>query len=242
MRSLRNEELFKKGSFSVGFLWSSFGKQRDRLAASPWSKLFWVVLLAGLLVSFSPLPKISFVFDGDTVLLESGEKVRYLGIDAPEMDHKGGRSDFMAREAMNFNQELTFEKHIRLEYDVQKTDRHGRLLAYVYLPDGTMVNEALLVKGMAHVLSTPPNLKYRNRLIEVQRKAMEEGLGIWSQAGIKKKGVYPGNRQSYRFHQINCSFGMKIHPRNRIVFESPYQAFWEGYSPCSKCFPKAGGR
>jgi len=68
---------------------------------------------------------------------------------------------------------------VRLEFDVQQKDRYGRLLAYVYLPDGRMLNEVLLEEGYAALLTVPPNVKYAERLRKAQKRAVEEGKGLW---------------------------------------------------------------
>jgi micrococcal nuclease len=70
-------------------------------------------------------------------------------------------------------------KEVSLELDVQKIDPYGRLLAYVYLPDGEMFNETLLEEGYAQVATFPPNVKYTDRFLEVQREARAENRGLW---------------------------------------------------------------
>ncbi|MGE5842952.1 MAG: thermonuclease family protein, partial [Deltaproteobacteria bacterium] len=85
--------------------------------------------------------------------------MRYLGVDSPEIDHQGGKSDFLALEARDLNARLVQGKSVRLESDAERKDRHGRLLAYVYLENGDMVNELLVRKGLARVLARLPNLK-----------------------------------------------------------------------------------
>ena len=66
-----------------------------------------------------------------------------------------------------------------MEYDVQRTDKWDRTLAYVYLEDGTFVNAYLVENGYARVSTYPPNVKYQNKFIELERKAREEKKGLW---------------------------------------------------------------
>ena len=73
--------------------------------------------------------RVRFVYDGDTVLLDGGDQVRYLGINAPEIDHRGGKSEFMAEAARTLNHALVNGAFVRLEYDEKRRDRHGRVAA-----------------------------------------------------------------------------------------------------------------
>ncbi len=137
------------------------------------------------------------VYDGDTFKcrLESGEevKVRLIGIDTPESRRnrkayrdaeKSGKSVEeivrLGKMASEFTKRLIPPGTVvYLETDVQLHDRYGRLLAYVYLPDGRMLNEVLVEEGYATVYTFPPNVKYAERFVELQRKAMMERRGLW---------------------------------------------------------------
>jgi micrococcal nuclease len=181
--------------------------------------------------------QVTFVYDGDTILLDNGERVRYLGIDAPEIDHGKGKSEFMALAARDFNLKLVRNARVRLEFDQERKDRYGRLLAYVYLENGDMVNRLLVRRGLALVMLHRPCLRSRDILLDAQRKAMEEMLGIWSRPVEGEKDFYVGNMRSYRFHSPDCPFGRRIHPGNLKKFSSIRDAFWAGYAPCSSCRP-----
>jgi len=183
--------------------------------------------------------RVVFVYDGDTILLKNGTSVRYLGVNTPEIDHKGGKSEFMAYTAKAFNQKLVKGALVRLEYDLEREDRYKRVLAYIFLQNGEMVNALLVRKGLAHVMSIRPNLKYRNLLLGCQRKAMKERVGIWKNLVRDRGERCLGNRKSFRFHRPDCPFGKKISQKNLIRFRSVYDAFWEGYSPCRRCMPWA---
>jgi micrococcal nuclease len=128
------------------------------------------------------------VIDGDTIELSDGRLVRYLGMDTPEVRHRiGGRwvddPEPFGRAATDANRTLVAGRQVRLEYDVQRTDRFGRLLAYVYvtLPDGAevMVNERLVAEGMAQPLTIPPNVKYAERFRARAAEARREKRGLW---------------------------------------------------------------
>ena len=195
------------------------------------------VLLIALLTLSAAKPYVKQVYDGDTLALSTGEQVRYVGVDAPEIDHQGGKSDFMAHEARALNAKLVQGKPVRLEFDQERNDHHGRLLAYVFLENGDMVNDLLVKRGLARVLPKPPNLKYFSLLLDSQRRAMAERVGIWRKEPEQPERFYIGNSDSYRFHRPSCPFGKTTSGRHRVRFESGYKACWEGYSPCRQCKP-----
>jgi micrococcal nuclease len=207
-------------------------------------KIGLLVILAWVCLSLTPVPcytvpyyRAKFVYDGDTILLENGEQVRYLGLDAPEVDHKGGKSQFMGREAWKRNRQILSSGQVRLEQGKESRDRYGRLLAYVFLKNGKMVNEILVQEGMAYVMFKSKGLKYRDCLLESQRKAMKKKVGIWSREIKEGEKAYLAKRGSYCFHRSTCPFGKKISPKNRVRFKDRDDAFWEGYSPCRQCNP-----
>jgi len=127
------------------------------------------------------------IVDGDTILLDNGTKVRYIGIDTPETKHPKKPVQYFGKEASEANKKLVDGKKVRLEYDVQKTDKYGRALAYVYVEDASQghpvgeifVNAWLVENGYARVSTYPPNVKYQNKFIELERKAREEKRGLW---------------------------------------------------------------
>lgn len=121
------------------------------------------------------------VIDGDTIIvkIERREyKVRYIGIDAPEMDNSEKPAEFMSKEAFEKNKELVMGKIVKLEKDISETDKHGRLLRYVYIGD-LMINAEMVRFGYAYAKSYPPDVKYDDLLLKLQRKAKEAGLGLW---------------------------------------------------------------
>lgn len=124
------------------------------------------------------------VIDGDTVdvLLERGqERVRLIGIDTPESAHPEIGMEPWGPEASNFaSMLLPPGTPVRLELDVQERDPYGRLLAYLYLPDGRMMNEVMLQEGLAQLLTIPPNVRYVGRFVAAQQQARAARKGIWS--------------------------------------------------------------
>ena len=186
------------------------------------------LIIALFILSFAASPSfvIRYVYDGDTAVLATGEEVRYLGVDAPEIGHEGEKSDFMALESRNYTLNLVRNASVRLEFDEEKKDRHGRLLAYVFLENGDMVNALMVRKGLASVLLKKPNTKYFSLLLECQRQAITEKRGIWNKPPEKKESYYPANRDSHRFHRPTCPLGRKIAPPNLVRFETSDEAYW----------------
>jgi micrococcal nuclease len=120
------------------------------------------------------------VVDGDTIdvspSVEGRSRVRLIGMDTPEV-HFGTQP--YGPEASAFAKQELEGVEVELELDVQKIDPYGRLLAYVYLPDGRMFNEKLLRESYAQVATFPPNVKYTDRFLEAQREARASNRGLW---------------------------------------------------------------
>jgi hypothetical protein len=132
------------------------------------------------------------------------------------------------------NAELIATHRIRLELDLERLDAYGRTLAYVFLPDGSMVNEQLLRSGLSYCLYKMPNVKYEGRLLKAQRDAMQAGLGMWRD-WRETTGRYVGNRNSQWLHLSGCPEVKRISPKNRIMFSKRWDAFWAGYAPSKEC-------
>ncbi|MFN3705720.1 MAG: thermonuclease family protein [Thermoflexales bacterium] len=125
------------------------------------------------------------VVDGDTIQVQINGvsyRVRYIGVDAPESTKQ---VDCFGLEASAFNQRLVGGQTVRLERDVNETDRYGRLLRYVYLLDGRMVNEELVREGYAIARTFPPDVKHVDRLRRAEQEARQTGRGLWSACSIR---------------------------------------------------------
>lgn len=118
------------------------------------------------------------VVDGDTIKVEGGEIVRYIGMNTPETVAPGRGIECMGKEASTKNKELVQGKTVELEKDVSERDRYGRLLRYIWIGD-VLINEVLVRDGFASVATYPPNVKYLDRFIEAERLAVSEGKGLW---------------------------------------------------------------
>jgi len=174
------------------------------------------------------------VDDGDSIVLQDDRHVRYIGINAPEIQHGDQNAEWFGYKARFINKELVFQKKVRLEYDREKKDRYGRTLAYLYLPNGLFVNAEMIVQGAAFHLYLRPNTKYTSLLVENQREAMLAGRGLW-QNWRESKTEYIGNKKSRRFHLPTCPFAKKIKSTNKVRFSKKWDAFWAGYAPAKRC-------
>jgi len=132
------------------------------------------------------------VIDGDTIQLETGERVRLIGIDTPEMhesdklyrDSQRTGQDIrtiqeLGRRAYEFTKKLVEGKRVSLKFDVEKYDKYNRLLAYVYLKDGTLVNAEIIKQGYASLMTFPPNVKYADLFLKLYQEARQNKRGLW---------------------------------------------------------------
>lgn len=152
--------------------------------------------------------QVVYVIDGDTIIVKIPKttfndrktlknlkfRVRLIGIDTPE-SRINKRAKIQSKETRknlkevvelgNYAKEFTKKllkkgQTIYLEFDVEPQDKYGRLLAYVWLPSGEMVNKKIICEGYAFPLTIPPNVKYKDDFLECFRKARKDQKGLWS--------------------------------------------------------------
>ncbi len=132
--------------------------------------------------------RVAKVVDGDTVVLSGGRQVRYIGIDTPETRRRRAGAwvevnEPFSAEARQANEGLVLGRLVRLEYDVERRDKYGRLLAYLWVGEAgaeVMVQEELVRRGLALLYTFPPNVKYVDRFKAAQDEARRSKRGIWS--------------------------------------------------------------
>lgn len=141
-----------------------------------------VPLRAGTLsiVGQSTWVHVEYVYDGDTFRATNGDKIRLLGINTPEVMHGSEPGEPMGKEAARALKRIIAGKTVRLAFDREKHDVYGRLLAQVYLHDGTWVNGEMVRQGFAHVYTFTPNLRWAPELLALERPARRQRLGIWN--------------------------------------------------------------
>jgi len=102
-------------------------------------------------------------------------------VNTPETVHPQKPVEYYGKEASNYVKSLLTGEKVRLEFDVSRIDRYGRTLAYVYLSDGTFLNADLIKNGFGQVMTVPPNVKYSEKFLELERKARENKIGLWKE-------------------------------------------------------------
>lgn len=138
--------------------------------------------------------RVADVVDGDTVILEDGRRVRYLGTNTPE------RGEQLYQQAKDLNRSLVKGKAVRLEFEGDRdSDAYNRLLAYVYAGD-QMIGARMIQEGMAHALFIGPEGRHNAMLLRLQAEAKQRGAGIWAGSGrakeLKITSVHPADTTS----------------------------------------------
>ncbi len=156
------------------------------------------------------------VIDGDTIEIEGGERVRYIGIDTPETVDPRKPVQCFGVEASNKNNELVEGKMVRLEKDVTDRDKYNRLLRYVYVGD-TFINLELVKQGFAYSYSYPPDIKYQDQFVKAQKEAQKAKRGLWNACPVTPESISapavsstPGDSSCLIKGNINTS-GEKIY-------------------------------
>jgi len=125
------------------------------------------------------------VIDGDSIRCADGREIRLLSIDAPEMAQapwgERARAALLARAPLR--------TALIVEYDLERRDDFGRDLAYLYLPDRSMLNEQMVSSGNAVAFVVQPNQRYARRIREAEREAREARVGLWGDWGFTCRPV-----------------------------------------------------
>jgi micrococcal nuclease len=207
---------------------------------------------------------VTSIADGDTLHVKINgreEKVRLIGVNTPEIAHPdlGIKEEPYGKEAAAYTQKRLAGRQVYLELDVGERDKYGRLLAYVWLEKpvndseaevrAKMYNAELLLNGYAQIMTVPPNVKYADLFVKLQKEAREADKGLWGAAvttsasapvsGGKSGNAakYIGNSSSKKFHYPDCQWAQKISPNNRVEFSARSEAVNAGYQPCKVCKP-----
>lgn len=172
------------------------------------------------------LVKIVRVIDGDTIEIEGGEKIRYIGIDAPETVDPRKSAQCFGVEAYNKNRELVESKMARLEKDITNRDKYNRLLRYVWVGD-TFVNLELIKQGFAYSYSYPPDVKYQDQFIKSQQEAREAKRGLWNSC----PAVAPAQTKTFAPQENNpsgsCLIKGNINSSGEKIYHLPGCSYYE---------------
>lgn len=129
------------------------------------------------------------VYDGDTVELTDGRKIRLLGVDTPEVRHRSNPAQPGGDEAREWLRRKLENRSVRLVTDEEKTDKYGRVLAHLFTDGNDHINLQLVAQGFAHLSVYPPNLLFVGELQKAEQKAEDSKSGIWGRAQYQPKQV-----------------------------------------------------
>ncbi len=179
------------------------------------------------------------VIDGDTIVLDGNEIVRLIGIDTPETKDPRKPVQYYGREAYEFTKKLVEGKKVRLAYDLNKKDKYGRTLAYVYLEDGRFLNAEVVKQGYGFAYRYFL-FKYFDEFKQYEREARENEIGLWSDGGGEEFPVAYENdsdivyitRTGKKYHKEGCG---SLRRSKIPIFL--YEACKRRYAACSNCNP-----
>ena len=175
------------------------------------------------------------VVDGDTIYLDNGKKIRFVGVNTPEKGVDGYLTSKL------FVQKLCLNKEVGIDVDNSKhSDKYGRTLGVVIV-DGKNVNEMLLKEGLAEVMYIPPSEFYPYLWANNSTHIPDAHTSYTNTKTTSNTqdiiGNYIGNTNTGKFHKSSCNWGQKISSGNKITFSSRNDAINQGYQPCKVCNP-----
>ncbi|MBI5231924.1 MAG: thermonuclease family protein [Coriobacteriales bacterium] len=195
--------------------------------------------------------KVVRIVDGDTAVLSFGgtrEKVRFIGVDTPEstIEHEP-----YGKEAAAYTRKQLTGRTVWVETDVEKRDRYGRLLGYIWLAQPKRLSDAeirtklfnarLMIGGYAQMMTYPPNVKYVDYYLKYQREARSKNRGLWAIPVAGSRGSsasgYVGSSRSNKFHYPSCRWAKRISDSNLVRFKTRKAALDADYVPCKVCDP-----
>jgi len=179
------------------------------------------------------------VVDGDTIYLDNGEKVRFVGVNTPERGVNGYIT------SKNFVQKLCLDKEVGIDIDDSKhSDRYGRTLGVVIV-DGKNVNEMLLKEGLAEIMYMPPSEFYPYDWADSDTQVADTHSSSSSSSSPSSavsttssdSAEYVGNANSGKFHEASCRSVDDMSEGNKVFFSNRDEAESQGYIPCKICNP-----
>ena len=157
------------------------------------------------------------IIDGDTIIINTSERIRLSGIDTPET------GECYYQEAKQFLSSLTLNKEIYLERDITNKDVYGRFLRYIYIQDD-LINSILVEEGYAKVYDKYANDTRRYlQLKRIEDSAVSNNLGVWTCQDKKEKCLYVGSKNTKRYYPPDCKYPKRIKPENLVCYTSESQ-------------------
>lgn len=200
--------------------------------------------------------KVLYAHDGDTIWVKidgKKEKVRFVGVNTPEVAKDGNPAEFMAEEAKNYTEEILKDKEIYLERDISDRDKYDRLLRYIWLEkplsnpelsdiENKTLNGILVKEGYAYANYYKPDIKYHNFLKDLEKSAKNNKNGIWSERKTNKDSrkkdekidesyLIKGNKNSKVYHLPEWPSYDTVKDKNAVYFENEKEAKEAGFRP-----------
>lgn len=143
--------------------------------------------------------RVAKIYDGDTLTLSDGRKVRLVGVNTTEMGRAGQPDQPFARRAQQVASTFVRQSdRVELLLDAQSKDHYGRWLGHIYNDDGKNLEQHLLQQGLAYHVAIPPNLTLAECLAKAEQQGRDARLGVWGEQGllpVKAKHIKQGGFQ-----------------------------------------------
>jgi len=186
------------GIFFVLIIFSNIGSDENTIASNVVKEVIEKETISEEIVEIETPEKINNLYnvtriiDGDTIEIETGERVRLICINTPEQGEKG------YSKAANYLEDLILDENVKLVKDISETDRYGRLLRYIYLEDGTFVNKLIVYEGYGESYPYSPDTSLCPEISEAEDRAKSLEIGIW------EEGNSPNSSSSCGGNVYNC--------------------------------------
>ncbi len=180
---------------------------------------------------------VSEVLSGDTVRLKGGKTLRYTGVKAPPLQDIIPLLREYGKNSLEFNKKLVEGKTITIEWGNQIKDAQGNLLGFVFLEDGTFVNELILKEGQAKWRNAVPNTRYAEELEKAELSARRSKKGLWEKEAKNPylESAFLGEKSTHIYHKPSCVKLENIPESSLVKFDSRVEAKAAGFSPCAFC-------
>jgi len=213
-----------------------------------WQAFLYGVLVLSLPVVVEARPEVAtvrYVIDGDTVILSDERSVRLIGINTPELGRDGAPDEPLAAAARDRLRQLVQGATVRLDFEDENHDRHGRWLAHLWLADGRSVEEILVLEGLASVVAIPPNVRDTARLQAAEAMARRARRGLWGNGyfmpiDVDRRVPEPGFRfvrgrvtrvgksQKYIYFDLGPRLALRIRHQDWDRYFQGRPATWRG--------------
>jgi len=190
-----------------------------------------VLLAAGSVPASAQQVTVKKIYDGNTVKLSNGKRVRYIGVSVPDKETKPFFK--LCRDA---NRALVEGREVIVLSDVRTKDDDGKLLGYVYHGD-LFVNAELIRLGFGLAAALPPNDRYGKLFLTMQDEARANRRGLWAYEDASNEAYYVGSKAEKIFHRPDCFHVKNLDFDDKTIFRDRDRALEQGYCQDWRCCP-----